>query len=276
MWLLLTGLLGVYSRLTLPPQGIHQGAQCDRASFAWNFAYTDGNILRPHIQETRFGNGLVAGEFPLVPYTVSLCYRAFGFHNFWFRSVNWLLLSLGVWCAFLITGFFINNLLHRLSIMVIWVLSPILLFYGPSFLSDTSGLAFSLMSWYFLLRWRFRMRPADLVAGILLLGLAGLVKITFSAGLFPAALLVFLQLRGHDTGLRKWILPGAVLLLSAISILSWYRYAAALNAATGNVHFLLNAKPAGSLLEARELSVSIFRNWLEQFYPGPFVFSILI
>ena len=276
LWLLLNGMFGVYSRINLPPQGIHQGAQCDRASLAWNYAFTDGNILKPHVHETRFGNGLVAGEFPLIPYTVSLCYRAFGFHHYWFRGINWLFLSLGVWCAFLITGFFINQLFHRLLLIFLWVFSPILLFYGPSFIPDTSALACSLIAWYFLLRWRYRMRNADLVLGIGLLGLAGLVKITFSAGLFPAALLIFMHLKGHAAGYRKWLLPGISMLISALAICSWYWYATALNRASGNVHFLLQSKPAGSLQEARTLSVSIFRNWLEQFYRGPFLFAILI
>jgi len=275
MWLLLSALLGVYSRLDLPPQGIHQGAQCDRASLAWNFAFTDGNILNPHVHETRFGNGLVAGEFPLVPWMAAQCYRAFGYHHFWFRGISWLLLSLGVWCAFLITGFFLNQLLHRLLLISIWVLSPILLFYGPNFLPDSSALAITLAAWYFLLRWRFRMRIADLLAGIGLLGLAGLVKITFSAGLFPAALLIMVHLWGHNAGIRKWFLPALAFVLAGTAILSWYRYAAALNATSGNVHFLLQAKPASSLQEAQSLSVSIVRNWLEQFYRGPYIFAII-
>ena len=115
-WIVASGSLGIFSRLDLAPQGIHQGAQCDRASLAWNFAYTDGNILKPHVHETRFGNGLVAGEFPLVPWIASKFYQVFGFHHFWFRGINWLLLSLGAWCAFLISGFFINHCLCALGV----------------------------------------------------------------------------------------------------------------------------------------------------------------
>jgi len=273
-WLLLSWSLGIYGRLDLPPQGIHQGAQCDRASLAWNFAYTDANILKPHVHETRFGDGTVAGEFPLVPWMASACYRVFGFHHLWFRGINWLILSMGVWCAFLITGFFINHLFHRLLLIALWTLSPILLFYGPSFLPDTAALACTMAAWYFLMRWRFQMRGMQLSAGILFLGLAGLLKITFSAGFIPAAWLIFQHLRTHDAGNRKWMLPGVLMLVASLSILVWYRHATALNAAYGNVHFLLQAKPAASLHEARELSVSIVRNWIEQFYRGPYIFAL--
>ncbi len=275
-WMIASGSLGIFSRLDLAPQGIHQGAQCDRASLAWNFAYTDRNILKPHVHETRFGNGLVAGEFPLVPWLVSKCYQAFGFHHFWFRGINWLFLSLGAWCAFLISGYFINHLFHRLLLIAIWTFSPILLFYGPAFLPDTTALACSLMAWYFLIRWRFQMRSTDLVLGLLLLGLAGMVKVTFSAGLFPAALLIGRSLSASATGWKKWILPASLILIAALAINGWYRYAAALNAASGNVHFLLQAKPAADIQEARILTVSIVKNWLEQFYPGPYVFALLM
>jgi hypothetical protein len=71
-WLLLCWPLGVYDYLQRPPQGMHQSAQCDRASLAWNFAYTDGDILHPRIHEVRFGDGIVAGEMPVMPWLQGL------------------------------------------------------------------------------------------------------------------------------------------------------------------------------------------------------------
>jgi 4-amino-4-deoxy-L-arabinose transferase-like glycosyltransferase len=271
-WLLLCWSLGVYDYLQLPPQGMHQSAQCDRASLAWNFAYTDGDILHPRIHEVRFGDGIVAGEMPVMPWLTSRLYKVFGFNDAWFRILNFLVYSLGIWCAFLITGFFINKLLHRFLLMAIWCLSPLLFFYAPGFIPDTAAFGFSLIAWYFLIAWWFRKSgPGLYLAGIFFLCLAGLIKVTFAAGLLPAILLPYL---GAFFRQKPWLsrlgyaLPVAV---AVLAIGTWYRYAAALNKHYGNPHFLLNIKPAKDWDNARELFHSTFTNWLENLYPGWFL-----
>jgi len=271
-WLILCWPLGVYDYLQRPPQGMHQSAQCDRASLAWNFAYTDGDILHPRIHEVRFGDGIVAGEMPVMPWLASRLYKVFGFNDAWFRILNFTVYSLGIWCAFLITGFFINKLLHRFLLIALWCLSPLLFFYAPGFIPDTAAFGFSLIAWYFFIAWWFRKSgPGLYLFGVFFLCLAGLIKVTFAAGLLPALLLPYL---GAFFRQKPWLSKLGYALPVAMAVLaigSWYRYAAALNKHYGNPHFLLNIKPAKDWNNARELFHSTFTNWLENLYPGWFL-----
>ena len=61
--------------MDMPVFGMHQGAQADRASVAWNFWYESMNFFEPRVMENRAAEGIAGMEFPIIPYLVALLYK---------------------------------------------------------------------------------------------------------------------------------------------------------------------------------------------------------
>src|SRR5688572_25745636 len=94
-WLLLCGFTGIWKYLSEPPVGIHQGAQCDRASVAWNYYHYSMNFFEPRIMENRLNYGVAGMEFPIVNYTAAILYKVFGPNEILYRLLVFFIVSFG-------------------------------------------------------------------------------------------------------------------------------------------------------------------------------------
>ena len=82
---------GLVEYLEYGPFGMHQGAQADRASIAFNYARESMNFLEPRVMENRSMHGITGMEFPIVAYATALLYKIFDYNPFFYRLIEALL-----------------------------------------------------------------------------------------------------------------------------------------------------------------------------------------
>lgn len=278
-WIGLSLYLGTFDKLFLAPQGMHQGAQCDRACVAWNYYHESMNFFLPRVSEDRGSEGIAGMEFPALPYTVALIYKITGPHDFIFRLIVYIIVSLGVFMAWKITGFFIQKNIHRLLLTFGWYCSPILVFYTPNFLADPVALSLSMAAWYFFLKRFYGIEPEkNRLLYTLFICLAGLIKISFLISHITVICIAILWNRFNKENalafrpIRYEILW---LFIPFIPIFCWYYYSAQLTAKTWNTHFLQSIKPASSLTEFLDNTRYAFNTWQTQLYSPKFIYGFL-
>ena len=279
-WLLLGWYLGQFGSLPKGPESVHQGAQSDRACVAWNYYHESMNFFQPRVSEDRQSDGIAGMEFPAIPYTAALCYKIFGPHEIIYRLILYLLVSLGVFYAWKITGFFIQKSTHRLLVLLGWYCSPILVFYTANFLPDPAAMAFVLIAWFHLLRCAYGVEPGkNLRLFALFITLAGLLKVSFLLYLIAGFLLFALwPLFGENQLLQlRLTWRGAVwFILPVIPVGAWYTYANQLTQKTSNMHFLQRSNPAESIGAFFQNSQSALNNWQESLYRPGFIYVFFL
>lgn len=279
-WILLSLYLGQFRALPLAPEGMHQGAQCDRACVAWNYYHESMNFFEPRVSEDRAADGVAGMEFPVLPYTAAIFYQLLGPHEIIYRLLLFLLVTYGVFSAWRITGLMMQSTVHRLLVTFGWYCSPILVFYTANFLPDPAAMSLSMAALYHLLRYALDMEPGrNLRSYLILITLAGLIKVSFLI-VHVAALLLLAGWRmlkiTEGPVLRRHPREWWTFLLPLIPIFAWYSYAARLTARTWNTHFLQKANPAGNLREFSENTRYAFNTWQESIYAPNIIFGLLI
>jgi hypothetical protein len=259
--------------------GVHQSAQCDRASLAQNYYYGGMKFLYPEVNENRCIDGIVSCELPLSSYLAACLYKLFGYSEFWFRLLSYLFFFAGMMALW----FLLKTRMHLLTAtaLVLFVqASPILLFYGPGFLPDTVSLGLALLSWalFFGLHIRHPWLPSLTsiywrVLFILALGLSVAVKTTSllqwlsMAGLAVAAYLPFMKIALID---RKKLL---VSLLWALLIpFVWYMWSRHL-AATHNSQYFMMRVPLSETWQSYSDAWAVYlANWPPQVFADPLIY----
>lgn len=127
--------------------GVHQGAQCDRASLAQNYYYNGFKFLYPEVNENFCGDGIVSVEMPLPSYLAAILFKLFGYNEQWFRLLTFFMLSIGMYALFLWLKMYVKPI-SALLLVFILNSSPILLFYATNFLPDVFSLGLVLIAWY--------------------------------------------------------------------------------------------------------------------------------
>ncbi len=147
VWCIFNWWIGGFNHLNERPRGVHQGAQCDRASLAFNY-YADGlQFLYPEVHENRCNDGVVSCELPLSNYLSALLYKAFGFNEKYFRLLTFLFVSIGMFAFWLMLKLYFKTITAYLLLFLLNG-SPILLFYSSNFIPDASSLGLVLVSWF--------------------------------------------------------------------------------------------------------------------------------
>lgn len=279
-WIALIFASGLYKYFNKSPDGMHQGAQADRACVAYNYYHESMDFFRPRVSENRAAEGVAGMEFPAMNYSAALLYRLFGPHEFLYRGLMFLMVTLGVYSAFLITSFFIQRTLSRLVLVYAWFLSPIFLFYSNSFIPDPAALALTMAAIYQFFRIYFRIRIGQSTfLYLVFISLAGLLKVTFLIAHFS---IVFIWLAGRyypkyaDGKLVISEIKWYLLLIPFIPAILWYMYAAKLTQSTGNVHFLQQINPAHSLRELADNIAFSWNTWQPSLYTYYTLLAILI
>lgn len=256
--------------LNFPPFGMHQGAQSDRASVAFNYFQYSMNFLEPRVMESRGFNGITGLEFPIIQYITAILYKIFGFHHFIYRIVMGTIVFGGCFAAWNIIQLFIDKRIHQYLFFTLWYSSPILIFYTFSFIPDMAALSFSMIAWFYFLKYYFFNHTQKyFLIYLVFITLAGLIKITF---LIPHMVLIGLAIVqkldskifrfkfNHDFKFwLKWCLP-------IIPILIWYNYANHLTVTTWNFHFLQKTNPANSISSFFENTRFAFSTWTSRIY----------
>ena len=152
-WIFVSILFQFHKTAFYQPVSVHQGAQADRASIAYNFYKTEMNIFLPRVMETGTFDGITPSEFPLVSYVAAIFYKIFGFNDFWYRFTVWSFMGLGLWAAFNILITLGLEKYKSLILVFCWYFSTVLCYYTNNFLPDVVSLSFILLAlwqWFLL------------------------------------------------------------------------------------------------------------------------------
>lgn len=229
----------VPQKMSHRPVGEHVWAQIDRASLALNYYQENNSFWLPRGHLTNKNTqGIVAGEFPILPYLASRFYLMGGFHELYYR---WLILSISI------IGFFfawkwivpiLGNTLSATATAILWIASPNLVYYSFSFLPDSAALAFLLISVYYFWQYGYTANSSKLIPAIIFGILAALNKVS---ALFPlTAVIAALTFFGKNAGLMidyKKILLSFFLILSCS--IAWILYSRWVNQLYGIHTFLM-------------------------------------
>lgn len=255
----IAGLCWQYSQIDLGnkiqrrPVGEHGWAQIDRASMALSYYMDQPSFWLPRCHRAhRNPEGITAGEFPLIPYTVSKLYNLFGFHE-WIHRVFILCLSItGYIFAFLLVERLIKNSITASLIALCWISSPNIVYYSISFLPDVASLSMLTISIYFLIGFQ---KPAwwNYLLVAVFLSLAGLLKLSaLLPGIAVAMLYFFLHSRNNLFDWKLKLQFFAAIAIPLISCFAWTMYARHLLNTYHIFTFLMEFMPPNSWSDLKQ------------------------
>ena len=251
------------------PKGIHVWRQTDCASMALNYHREDLPLLRPQLNY-RFGSecgGEALGEFPVLYYIVGKLYGIFGYHEYIYRLLWYIIAFIGSFSLYRLALEYTGRGPESAMIGCIPVCSPLMAYYSISFISDPAALYISFISLLAFYLYRKKRKKSQLVLAIATASLAGLLKI--SCLIVPLSLLASAAFYAMARGMRRETVVALSSLLSILLInYAWYVYAIHFNEARGTNYFLTTITPIWemSMAEIRELFRILYEDRLRYFY----------
>lgn len=232
-WSIFTILIFIFFAsfdINRPPVDLHQFRQTQTLSTIYNYFINGINLLRPEI-DTNGSNSVVILEFPLYQSLVASLMRIFGYNEIVGRFVNIF--------ATIITGIMLARMSDRyiksnsfLFVLIFFLLSPSVIFWGSTLLIDPLALMISVASIYFLCEWVHRSHLADLMKALCIGILAVSTKLTAAfipfAAFFGVSCLVVRKDRLNNTK----IILGVLFFFGvcALSFLAWNSYSRSMHA----------------------------------------------
>ena len=182
------------------PQSVHHWRQSDCASLALNYYQTGMHFFQPQTHNlTSDGNttGFVAtSEIPIGYYFIAILYKIFGFHDYIYRIVNTIIFLTGLLFLFKVLSILLEGFFWPAFLALFFFTSPVLVFYGNNYLTDSSALAFALMAWYFFVRYYQTSLNKTYYISMILFLLAGAYKITALMSVFAILGIFIIELIG--------------------------------------------------------------------------------
>jgi hypothetical protein len=284
-WIFIQLALGWIDFMDMPVYGMHQGAQADRASVAWNFWHESMNFFEPRVMENRAAEGIAGMEFPIIPYLVALLYKLFGFKPILYRLLVGATVTYGMWSAWRLLSLYIPRTASKLALLGIFYLSPTFVFYTWNFLADPVALSLSMAALYHWIQWQFHLETKrNFRAYILLITLTGLIKVSFMIVHFAIIAVLILEKRKHRSNVIQTSdntyeildetqtitlpkVPWLALIIPFLPIAAWYRYSQYLTNSTYNTHFLQQINPSKSISEFIQVTEYSLNTWKDSLYP---------
>jgi hypothetical protein len=215
--------------------------------------YQDGmNFFQPQIHNFHADDGTTGyaiSECPYLYYVVAGIYKIFG-HHFWvYRSVWTIILVFGFYALFSFFSLVINSKPYAFLGALLVFSSPVIVYYGNSFLPDVPALIFSIVGWMFFAKWIKTKNYYHLVLVALFFMLGGLLKVTALISFFSLAGIWLLELLGLKFGKNgtkifkeRWteVVPFVV---AFIVVVAWYLWAWNYNSIHNTKYFSMRTCP---------------------------------
>ncbi|MBL4586214.1 MAG: glycosyltransferase family 39 protein [Flavobacteriales bacterium] len=267
----------VLPKLEHRPTGEHEWAQIDRASMALTYYMDSASFWLPRCHlATNNPEGITAGEFPLIPYTVSKMYSSWGFNELYHRVFVLFLGIVGFVVSFFLALKFIRNPLWAAFVATIWLASPNIIYYSFTFLPDVPALAFLIVSLFFLLHRKAAPRARDLLGFSIFFTLAALIK---TSAILPIGAVLFAYIICYGKSIIESRTKALTLVVAAtipiILTALWVLYARNLVGTYRIFIFLLEPLPPTSWADFVS-GMTAFSNFLNYYYLDGFrIFLIL-
>jgi MFS family permease len=238
------------------PQSTHIWRQSDCASIALNY-YQDGmRFFQPEIHNLHADEGTTGhsvSESPFLYYTVAGLYQIFGYNHWVYRGLWTIILIFGFFSLYRFFCFFAESKVHSLLGALLIFSSPVLIFYGNSFLPDVPAFALTLAGWMVFAKWIKERKTGLLYLVAFLFMLGGMLKVTALLSFFSLAGLWFLELFGARTGknnsrvfteIWKSVLP---FIIAFVIVVAWYIWAWRFNEMHDTKYFSMRTCPIWNL-----------------------------
>ncbi len=253
------------------PSSIHQWRQADCLSITKNYYEEGMHFFQPKIHYQGAPDGKAVSEFPILNYTVAALWKIFGEHEFIYRLLEYLL--------FLCALFFLYNTIIRFYgsawlaffSVGLFLTSPLLTYYGLNFIVDVPAMSVGLIGFCCGLKFYY---TGKIKSFYWALGLGTLAVLMKASALMGLAILIFCSLAdifnlNRLFGIKKLFVnktkPLALIILAAMVILAWYRYALYYNAYDSNNVFLLTVLPIWEMDE--EQLIYNFKKLFNELFP---------
>jgi hypothetical protein len=260
------------------PQSAHHWRQSDCASLALNYYQTGMHFFQPQTHNLTSDNNTTGycatSEIPIGYYFIACLYKVFGYHDFIYRFVNTFIFLLGLFYLFKASYLLFNDFFWSAGIALFLFTSPVLVYYGNNFLTDSSAFAFALIAWYFFIRYYIDKKNKYYYTSMLFFLIAGAYKITALLS-FVAILILFVleyleifKLRDGSKIFLKPLLNLIPLLLIIIIISSWIFFSKNYNAFHKADYFSTGILPVWDLDKAGIIKAidNIKNLWLSQYF----------
>lgn len=261
--------------------GVHQSAQCDRASLAQNYFYNGFNFFYPEVNENRCEDGIVSCELPIISYCAAISYRLFGYDEFWFRLITFFVFTVGIFALFNWIKNYSNSLISYVLIVLLCS-SPILLFYANSFLPDIPSFGLILIAFY--LFFKLHIKHAYLpnsnsfilkVVFILCLGLSVAIKTTSLVHwLTLTSLLVFSNIKPLNIIIISKKELAFQLCFAILIPITWYLWSRQLAINHNADYFLMQLPEWTNWSNYKDAWLIYLNNWPDQTFVLPLFYIV--
>jgi len=258
------------------PQSIHKWRQSDCASLALNYYQGGMHFFYPETHNLTSDGGTTGyaatSEIPFLYYMVAILYQLFGFHEPLFRMLNLLLFFLGLFYLFRFYTLWLQDRFWAFVVALFFFTSPVLVFYGNSFLSNTGALSFSIIGWYYFSRY-YRDREIQwFYLAILFFFLGGAFKVTALFSLFALGGVFLAEFAGlikfDKKILIKPLQQAVISIFAVLLIFGWILYASTYNTKHDCTYFSTTVFPIWKMDKASILSVvdKVKNLWLTHYF----------
>lgn len=238
------------------PQSIHKWRQTDCTSIALNYYQHGMNFFKPELHSQLSDartTGYAVSEFPILYYIVAILYKIFGYDESVYRIFFTLIAFLGLFYLFKLFRLFVKDVFFSIVVPLIFLTSPIYIYYANNFLVDIPALSFAIMGWYYFFLFYFEKINKYFVIAAIVFLFAGLIKITALMS-FIVIFIIFLNERlkiisAWNFNVFKNKSKSYIIMFASVFILvaSWYLYAIYYNSIHGTGIFSTQTWPLWSL-----------------------------
>jgi hypothetical protein len=258
------------------PQSVHSWRQCDGASLALNYYQHGMHFFKPEVHLLKSDSGKTGytapSEIPVLYYFVASVYSIFGYHDYIFRFINLLIFIIGLLYLFKLGKRVTGSGFWAGTTVILLFSSPLIIFYANNFLPNSTGLALSLMGWYYFYTYYESGNTRTFFVSVVFFLLAACMKITELGG--PIIILFLLMadrvLLGKlklwtDKDFRMKILSIMVIFLL---VAGWVFFAKHYNAMHKSSNFLTRSYPIWDLDRdgIRQVLRLVKSLWLVDYY----------
>lgn len=269
--------------LTTYPRTIHAWRQADCLNFTLNYYNNRATFFEPRVNNiSNYGDSKTASDFPLVQYTVAQIWKLFGKSITLFRLIDLGFLLLGLLYVFKLCYYWTKDYFISITTTVLLYTSPILAYYGPSFINEIQAFGLGCAGFYFTIKWLEEKKRKQFIAIVLLFLFAGLAKVSVFFVYAIALLLIgknFLESfkTCNRQQKKKWFLNLFLLLVPIAVSLSWSAYAACYNSMHYNL-FLVGIVPAWGIDKERKhlILTQLFDDTLPQMFNSALLVVIFV
>ena len=213
------------------PQSTHKWRQSDCNSITMNYYQGGMKFFKPEVHNLTSEKGetgkAFTSELPFFYYSVAILYKIFGPNEAIYRLLNTLLFLLGLFFLHKIILLISNDLIWSVIIPLLFFTSPVLVYYGNNFLTNTPALAFSIIGWYYFIKFIYNRNPLWLYTSIIVLFFAATFKVTAFFSFFAIGGIIFLEAIGIKMSIKNTKLfkkpwqALSIMLIAFATIVSW-------------------------------------------------------